>query len=141
MGKRGRLPEGARLAWHEAKAPSKPQAPRGIGAEAAKVWRCIVAEYPEGYFLPGDFPLLVAYCQEAVRLDRAENALASMGDVIETGRGPKVNPWLAVRTASNAILCAIATKLRICANSRTSGKAAAKIGQEAACSRQGLLFS
>lgn len=133
-----------RIAAPKAKArPFRP--PPGTSASAAALWKKIVAAYPEDYFRVGDMPLLLAYCQEYERCQRAQKRLEEEGEVIETERGPKRNPWHVVLTASEAALAQMATKLRICANSRTTHEKAADYGlvdiTPEAKTRAGLMFT
>lgn len=142
MGKRGPTPAGAKKAVVLAMAESSFfPAPEEMSAEAIQLWNRIVAAYPQGYFQSGDVPLLQAYCDEYVRRNHAERRLAEQGEVIETATGAvKRNPWHEVLVSSNNTLSQLATKLRLCVNSRISGKAAGKIEEKPKPKRAGLMF-
>lgn len=107
----------------------------------AELWRHIVDVHPRGYFQAGDVPLLRAYCEEYARRNRAERMLAEQGEVIETASGAvKRNPWHEVLVNSNSSLSQLATKLRLCVNSRINAKAAGKHDEKPKPKRAGLMF-
>ncbi len=106
--------------------------PEGMSDEAAELWRYIVDAHPRGYFQAGDVPLLRAYCEEYARRNRAERMLAEQGEVIETASGAvKRNPWHEVLVNSNSSLSQLATKLRLCVNSRISARDGTRVRRPA----------
>lgn len=146
MGARGRQPELARkMSASTPKETPKRTPPATLGLLGQALWERIVAQYPEDYFLAGDWPLLQAYCAEWDRHERAQARLLEEGEVIETATGNlKKNPWHDVIMASNAALGMLAVKLRLSVNSREkSGKASVqgKRPSEAPSARAGLMFS
>lgn len=141
MGRRGPEPAEAKRLRIVKPAESFFPVPEGMTAEASELWRRIVDAHPQGYFQAGDFPLLRAYCEEYARRNRAERMLAEQGEVIETASGAvKRNPWHEVLVNSNGSLSQLATKLRLCVNSRINAKAAGKIEEKPQPRRAGLMF-
>ena len=86
----------------------------------------------EAIFRPGTCPC----CGPTVKSMRAEQ-----GEVIETASGAvKRNPWHEVLVNSNSSLSQLATKLRLCVNSRINAKAAGKHDEKPKPKRAGLMF-
>jgi len=145
MGARGRTPELAKkMSAQTPKERSNRVPPATLGLLGQELWKSIVAQYPEDYFLAGDWPLLHAYCAEWDRHERAQARLLAEGEVIETNTGSvKKNPWHDVLIASNASLGMLAVKLRLSVNSREKNSKAAVAGKrpsEVASARSGLMF-
>ena len=145
MGARGRTPELARkLEGQKTSSAAKRTPPSTLGLLGQELWKSIVAQYPDDYFLAGDWPLLHAYCAEWDRHERAQAQLLAQGEVIETNTGSvKKNPWCDVLVASTAALGMLAVKLRLSVNSRTRNDKASVAGKkpsETASARAGLMF-
>ena len=145
MGLRGRKPELAqKMSAQTPKERPNRVPPATLGLLGQELWKSIVAQYPEDYFLAGDWPLLHAYCAEWDRHERAQARLLAEGEVIETNTGAvKKNPWHDVLIASNASLGMLAVKLRLSVNSREKNTKAAVAGKrpsETASARAGLMF-
>ena len=144
MGARGRTPELARKLEGQKVSTAKRTPPSTLGLLGQELWKSIVAQYPEDYFLAGDWPLLHAYCAEWDRHERAQAQLLAQGEVIETNTGSvKKNPWCDVLVASTAALGMLAVKLRLSVNSRTRNDKASVAGKkpsETASARAGLMF-
>ena len=144
MGARGRTPELARKLEGQKASAAKRTPPSTLGLLGQELWKSIVAQYPEDYFLAGDWPLLHAYCAEWDRHERAQAQLLAQGEVIETTTGAvKKNPWCDVLVASTAALGMLAVKLRLSVNSRTRNDKASVAGKkpsETASARAGLMF-
>ena len=144
MGARGRTPELARKLEGQKASTAKRTPPSTLGLLGQELWKSIVAQYPEDYFLAGDWPLLHAYCAEWDRHERAQAQLLAQGEVIETNTGSvKKNPWCDVLVASTAALGMLAVKLRLSVNSRTRNDKASVAGKkpsETASARAGLMF-
>ena len=144
MGARGRTPELARKLEGQKASTAKRTPPSTLGLLGQELWKSIVAQYPEDYFLAGDWPLLHAYCAEWDRHERAQAQLLAQGEVIETTTGAvKKNPWCDVLVASTAALGMLAVKLRLSVNSRTRNDKASVAGKkpsETASARAGLMF-
>lgn len=118
MGKRGPKSSGQLSVMPRTEA-TKPRPPQGMTPRARARWREIVKAYPAEHFRAGDLPLLRAYCEAQDRAIRAEEALARDGDYIEgAGGGLKAHPACAVKIAAESLMAQLATKLRLCANSR-----------------------
>ena len=84
---------------------------------------------------------LLVTISEYVRRNRAEQMLAEQGEVIETASGAvKRNPWHEVIVNSNSSLSQLATKLRLCVNSRITAKTAGKNEEKPKPKRAGLMF-
>lgn len=139
MGERGRT--GALKTAYKQK---RKLTPPPIGELGQALWTRIVNQYPDGYFLAGDWPLLQAYCEEWQRHELAQQKLLEMGEVIETPNGSlRRNPWHDVLIASSNILSQIAVKLRLCVNTREKNSKAAVKGHRpsgSAGGREGLMF-
>ena len=145
MGLRGRKPELAqKMSAQTPKERPNRVPPATLGLLGQELWKSIVAQYPEDYFLAGDWPLLHAYCAEWDRHERAQARLLAEGEVVETNTGAvKRNPWHDVLVASNASLGMLAVKLRLSVNSREKNSNVAVAGKrpsEAASTRAGLMF-
>ena len=145
MGARGRQPELAqKMSAQTPKERTNRVPPATLGLLGQELWKSIVAQYPEDYFLAGDWPLLHAYCAEWDRHERAQARLLAEGEVIETNTGAiRKNPWHDVIMASNAALGMLAVKLRLSVNSREKNSKAAVAGKrpsETASARAGLMF-
>ena len=145
MGARGRQPELAqKMSAQTPKERTNRVPPATLGLLGQELWKSIVAQYPDDYFLAGDWPLLHAYCAEWDRHERAQARLLAEGEVIETNTGAiRKNPWHDVIMASNAALGMLAVKLRLSVNSREKNSKAAVQGKkpsETASARSGLMF-
>jgi phage terminase small subunit len=106
-------------------------------------WTITVKGYPVDHFKAGDLPLLRAFCEAHDRAVRAEEALKKDGDYIEGVLGGlKAHPACAVKIAAESLMSTLATKLRMCANSRISNQKAGKEGVDVQPSgpRAGLMF-
>jgi len=144
MGARGKKPAmAARLEVQPSGKRVLPTCPRTLEKEGRALWRSILSAYPEGYFQAGDMPLLQSYCEEWERRCRAHEMLLREGEVITNERDvTKRNPWHDVLVASSNSMCQIATKLRICVNSRATYEQAAAVidQQKTGKGRAGLMF-
>ena len=146
MGARGRQPELAQKMSAQTKPKERPKRvpPATLGLLGQELWKQIVNQYPEDYFLAGDWPLLHAYCAEWDRHERAQARLLEEGEVIETNTGSvKKNPWHDVLIASNASLGMLAVKLRLSVNSREKNSKVAVKGERPSggdSPRAGLMF-
>lgn len=140
MGKRGPTPAGEKKLRRSAVKLSLP-VPEGMSADGAALWRDIVTTHPAGNFQAGDVPLLRSYCEEYARRNRAEQHLFDEGEVIETATGAmKRNPWHEVLVNSNNQLSQLATKLRLCVNSRITAKKTGGVEEATPSPREGLMF-
>ena len=141
MGRRGKAGEiEARLAG--VKTTRAHPVPRTLGKIGRALWKDIVASYPEDYFRSGDWPLLQSYCQAFEMHEEAQKHLTEEGMVIDDGKHIRRSPWHDILVTSISAMTSIATKLRLCANSRWSEDVkglgnAQKIKEKA---RSGLMF-
>lgn len=118
MGLRGKAGELERRLSGE-KAGRMHPVPKTLQKTGRALWKSIVAAYPDDYFRAGDWPLLQSYCQEFERHEEAQKHLLEEGAVIPTASGGmRRSPWHDVLVASINAMTAIATKLRLCANTR-----------------------
>lgn len=118
MGKRGPVP-GGKMAAVPAKLPERPRPPQGMTPRARARWRDVVKGYAVDHFKPGDLPLLRAYCEAHDKAVRMQMALDKDGDFIESAAGTmKAHPAHAIKLAAESLMAQLATKLRLCANSR-----------------------
>jgi phage terminase small subunit len=123
---------------------------------ARRTWRTIIASLTPSHFRPGDHPLLRSYCEsealhwEATKSIKAEGAVVRICKVFDEGTdkqrevviATKANPWVAIQTQTAHTMAQLATKLRLCANSRLSNAKAGfeKPAQSAKSSRAGLKY-
>lgn len=147
MGNRGPEP-GGKVSPIPPKLPQRPRPPEGMTPRARARWREVVKGYPVDHFKAGDLPLLRAYCEAHDRAVRAEETLRANLD--ENGcpsdyirgalGGLKAHPACAVKIAAESLMSTLATKLRLCANSRIDKHKAGKEQAPQASPRSGLMF-
>jgi len=129
MGKRGPTPAG-KLSVVATKTAKRPGPPAGMSPRARGRWLSIVKDYAVDHFKAGDLPLLRAYCEAEAKhflaCERCDGDEAVIVVMTQNGPVPRENPWFKIMEKSAATMAALATKLRICANSRVSIKQAAK---------------
>lgn len=75
-------------------------------------WLELVNSFEDGFFHPADVPILKLYCRCAHDIERCNQLIEEEGDVIWGAKGPMVNPRVKVRSASEAVLLNLTTKLR-----------------------------
>jgi phage terminase small subunit len=75
-------------------------------------WLELVNSFEEGFFHPADVPILKLYCRCAHDIERCNQLIEEEGDVIMGSKGPMVNPRVKVRSAAEAVLLNLTTKLR-----------------------------
>lgn len=143
MGKRGPKP-GGKLSVVAQKTPKRPGPPVGMTKRARGRWLVIVKDYAVDHFKAGDIPLLRAYCEaEAMHFlacEKCEGEEAVITVETQNGPVPRENPWFKIMEKTAATMASLGTKLRICANSRISGKQAAKETPEAETPRGRKMF-
>jgi hypothetical protein len=88
-----------------------------LTVEAAAHWDVITKSLPADHFQAADLPLLTAYCCAAARHDKAVSELA--GEIGDPALLLVVDRCIKQMTV-------LATKLRICVNSRITAKRAGK---------------
>ncbi|EHJ49519.1 P27 family phage terminase small subunit [Solidesulfovibrio carbinoliphilus subsp. oakridgensis] len=145
MGKRGPKPQQALAAVPEVgKRPVERVKPfSGMSPVAKEMWKLVVEDYPADHFKAGDLPLLRRYCEAYARAVEAEQSLAVEGMIVPTATGStKAHPAIAIGTAADGTMKALAVALRLCANSRMSPKQAGKEEKPVATpsGRSGLMF-
>jgi phage terminase small subunit len=118
------LPEGSKMPRRSAAsftglnitgAPERLRPPPELTEIERKIFVDIVAANKPDHFRPSDVHLLVGYCGELARLRKASAHLEAEGEVVD-GR---VNPWLAVVTASTKSVLAYAHRLRLSPQGRS----------------------
>lgn len=121
----------------------KPKPDGDMSKVAKKVWKKIVADLPSDHFIPADLPLFRAYCEAYATHIEASKKLEEEGCVISGARGGSIrNPWFDIQKESSAVMATMATKLRLCVNSRISYKKAASLNKLPPKSkRKGLMFT
>jgi len=98
----------------------------------------IVDNLPAAHFRRGDYPLLRAYCEAEALHYKATKMIDKEGAVLQ-GTVIKQNPWVAIQTQTAHTMSQLATKLRLCANSRLSrGQSGSEKGKKS--KREGLMF-
>jgi phage terminase small subunit len=134
MGERGPKPVIQKKGFSE----KRPGPRQGMTLRAQRIWREVVASLPPTHFRPGDYPLLRGYCEaealhfeacqkiaeEGAVVTRKKREIREDGTVIETELASKANPWVAIQTAKANEMSMLATKLRLCVNSRVTNKKA-----------------
>lgn len=153
MGKRGPK-SGDTVNFKPESAEKGPGPPVGMNLKARRIWKAVVASLPPAHFRPGDYPLLRAYCEaealhheaskkigaEGAVVDRTRTETKEDGSVVTTILATKTNPWVAIQTQTAHTMSQLATKLRLCANSRFSGPEAGNNPPKPKSAREGLLF-
>lgn len=101
----------------------------------------LVKTLAEDHFGPGDRHLLQAYCEAYNDLIEAQQTIKDEGRYVTGGSGGKKrHPAIAdVNDARNA-MSMLATKLRLCANSRIDKHKAGREKAEPQSKRAGLMF-
>lgn len=116
----------------------RPNPPFGMTQRARNLWKNIVNNHPPTYFRRGDYPLLRAYCEADALHYKATKAIAKEG-AISRGRVVKQNPWVAIQMQTAHTMSQLATKLRLCVNSRISARqGGSEKGKKS--KREGLMF-
>lgn len=100
-------------------------------------WLELVNSFEEGFFHPADVPILKLYCRCAHDIERCNQLIEEEGDVVWGSKGPMVNPRVKVRSASEAVLLNLTTKLRAQPASRGNSTEFQRGDQKAANKRQG----
>jgi P27 family predicted phage terminase small subunit len=122
--------------------PERPKPPRGLTGGARKLWRQIIDSLPSDYFKKAELGLLSAYVQAAHLHTEAMKEVQELGLVLEMGeKGYKVvNPALVIANKQAMLMSTLATKLRLCPNSRISKSTASTTRDRRPSTRPGLMF-
>ncbi|MDL2286217.1 P27 family phage terminase small subunit [Desulfococcaceae bacterium OttesenSCG-928-F15] len=140
MGKRGRVAAGAKRTLGKGTKtdwkyfpPDKDFKDLGEpGKEAAKLWKDIVMEFPEGHFRESDRPQMRAYVTTYAKMKKAAAQIALLGEVIEDHLGnPRENPWSKIHDKCVALVASLATKLRISKSANISPKESGRARHDA----------
>lgn len=116
----------------------RPDPPSGMTNRARNLWKTIVNNLPPTHFKRGDHPLLRSYCEADALHYKATQEINNEGAVFY-GKTVKANPWVAIQTQTAHTMSQLATKLRLCANSRMSAKqGGSEKGKKS--KREGLMF-
>ena len=94
----------------------KPEAPDDLTPEQKQVWCDIVESMKPGSFAPSTFPLLSLYCIHTT-YSRCIAAELRKTDIKEDL--PKFRQFAALQRNESAILCSLATKLRLLPRANT----------------------
>jgi phage terminase small subunit len=94
----------------------KPEAPDDLTPEQKQVWCDIVESMKPGSFVPSTFPLLSLYCIHTT-YSRCIAAELRKTDIKEDL--PKFRQFAALQRNESAILCSLATKLRLLPRANT----------------------
>jgi P27 family predicted phage terminase small subunit len=139
MGARGPKPASANITRIY---PERPKPPRGLPKSAKKTWRAIVDSLPPDFFKTWELPLLEKYCWAIHIYELAMVEVNTAGLVIPMGdKGYEtVNPALTICNKQVQIMSTLATKLRVCPNSRISRWAASSAPERKSTKRPGLMF-
>ena len=99
--------------------PALRQAPPDtLNEQEAGIWGSIMDSLPADWFRPSDWPILAAYCQTAVQYEQATEELRGKPLTLEGAGRVYRNPLLSVQHTAALRLAALASKLRLCPNSR-----------------------
>jgi P27 family predicted phage terminase small subunit len=94
--------------------------PDNLPGPAKKIWSGLVDSLPADRFHSSDRPLLALYCRF---VHQAEMALASV-EKDGAADGGATNPWLRVADVASKQCAVLATKLRLCPQTRMDRKVA-----------------
>lgn len=139
MGARGPKTENIKILNNIFK--KRPSAPKRLPKISRTLWKQIVESLPADHFRESEFPLLEKYCiAEHIYWTSISKILS--GDVaIVTEKGYALpDVYLTVANKQVQIQIALATKLRICPNSRVSQFKAAHEIETPKSTRRGLMF-
>ena len=113
MGSRGRKSSASlTVSSGGIEAVRRPIPPDELNDEESAEWRAIVARMPADWFARETFPLLVQYCWHVVSARRIRQLL----EAIEAEKGFDSTGWhdaLKMQQRESAIICSLATKMRI----------------------------
>jgi P27 family predicted phage terminase small subunit len=139
MGARGPKPGSANITRIF---PERPKPPRGLPKPAKAKWRQIIDSLPPDYFKTWELPLLEKYCWAIHIYELAMVEVNKFGLVIPMGEKgyETVNPALTICNKQVQIMSTLATKLRLCPNSRVSKWAASATPERISSRRSGLMF-
>ncbi len=96
------------------------QPPNDLPEPCRSIWRELVDALPPDRFHASDRPLLVLYCRALHQAALAFEGLEQYG----AADGDSVSPWLRVADSSTKQAATLATKLRLCPQSRLDRKVA-----------------
>jgi P27 family predicted phage terminase small subunit len=140
MGLRGRKPE-SQENFHRIY-PERAKPPRGLPKKARELWQSIIKSLPPDYFRASELHLLAKFvmADHIYHLGMAE--VEKTGIVLPMGNQgyAAVNPALTVCNKQTQIMCTLATKLRLCPNSRVSKWKAGAMKENKPSKRPGLMF-
>ena len=121
--------------------PERPKPPRGLPKGARDLWKQIINSLPPDYFRKAELELFTAYVMAAHIYNEAMKEVQERGLVIEIGnQGYKVpNPALVICNKEAMLMSTLATKLRLCPNSRVS-KWKANTPERKSDTRKGIMF-
>ena len=114
MTKRGRISE-ASLAIRPVtpvERTQRPAPPDELTDEQAAEWRAVVGRMPADWFARETYPLLVQYCRHVVAARRIHQLI----EALQTDDELDFKAWhdaLKMQQRESAILCSLATKMRI----------------------------
>jgi phage terminase small subunit len=94
----------------------KPEAPEHLTPEQKQVWCDIVESMKPGSFVPATFPLLSLYCTHVI-YSRSIAAELRKTDIREDL--DKFRQLAALQRSESAVLCSLATKLRLLPRANT----------------------
>jgi len=98
-----------------------PEAPEHLGEIAKETWDNIHAVTVADHFQPGDFELLATYCEAVESARMVEQQWRDKGSPLiaeGTNGNIYVHPLLKLKKSTAAQISALATKLRLCPQSR-----------------------
>lgn len=100
--------------------------PDGLEPETREQWLAIVNSLPADYFRPADVSLLAVYCKAAAMHKAAADHVAADGMLLEDSKGRMyAHPAVQIMQSTACTLAQIATKLRLCPQSRMPASGAA----------------
>jgi P27 family predicted phage terminase small subunit len=122
--------------------PERPKPPRGLPKGARKTWAEIIESLPPDFFKAWELPLLEKYCWAIHIYELATEEVKKHGLVIKMGANnyEAVNPALVICNKQVSLMSTLATKLRLCPNSRVTKWAASAAPERKPSQRPGLMF-
>lgn len=142
MGARGRKPDSA-VSHLDLVIKEKPKPPRSLSKRAKDTWKRVVDSLPVEHFRQSDLPLLEKYCMADSLYWQAMDQVMETGELtVKTKSGYETPSALVTVTNKQAqVMATLATKLRICPNSRVSQHQARDEKEETVTSkRAGLMY-
>lgn len=113
MGARGRKSKTELTVLNGGKRIERPAPPAELGSEAAAEWNDIANRLPADWFTRETWPLLVQYCRHVVAARRVADAIETVQNEVDEFNVKAWADLLRLQQKESAIICSLATKMRI----------------------------